>query len=209
MKLLLAGATGLVGGHTLQLALRDPRISQAIAPTRRPLAAHPKLTAPVVDFDALPPDTDWWHADAMICALGTTMRIAGSRDAFRRVDLDYPLAIARLAHAQGTPACVLNSAMGADAASRIFYNRTKGELEQALAGIGFDSLTFARPGFISGKRSEFRRGERAMILALQAVAPILPKRLRINPAGNVARAMLEAAIAARPGTHVIGSEALA
>jgi uncharacterized protein YbjT (DUF2867 family) len=209
MNLLLAGATGLVGSHVLQLAFADPRITQITAPTRKPLPAHPKLTAPTVDFNALPPDADWWHADAMICALGTTMKTAGSREAFRRVDLDYPLAVARLAHEQGTTTYVLNSAMGADPGSRIFYNRTKGELEQALAGIGFASLTFARPGFIGGERNEYRSGERAMVVALQAIAPVLPKRFRINPAENVAQAMLDAAVAARPGMHVIGSDALA
>ena len=209
MKLLLAGATGLVGSHVLQLALRDPRIAQVIAPTRRPLPAHQKLVAPIVDFDALPTNADWWRVDAVICALGTTMKVAGSRTVFRRVDLDYPLTVAHIAHAHGVPAYVLNSAMGADAGSRIFYNRTKGELEQALAGIGFDSLTLVRPGLIGGTRSEFRLGERAMTLALGAASPLLPKRWRINPASRIAQAMLDAAVAAQPGMRVIGSQALA
>src|SRR5690606_23303687 len=90
-RLLLAGATGLVGDITLQRALASPRVQHVVAPTRRPLAAHPKLLNPIIDFDALPDAADWWRVDAVACALGTTIRDAGSQDAFRRVDHDYPL----------------------------------------------------------------------------------------------------------------------
>lgn len=159
MKLLLVGATGLVGRHVLEVALADARVDQVIVLARRPLSPHPKMRALEVDFDHLPDAADWWHADAVICTLGTTMRAAGSKAAFRRVDHDYPLAVARLAHRHGTPAYVLNSALGADPASSIFYNRVKGEVEQALAGVGFASLTYVRPGLIGGSRDEFRLGE--------------------------------------------------
>src|SRR5690606_13326266 len=98
----------------LQQALADERISQVIAPVRRTLDDHPKLFAPQVDFEQLPEDALWWKADAVICTLGTTMKKAGSRDAFRQVDHDYPLMVARLAHQQGTTCYVLNSATGAN-----------------------------------------------------------------------------------------------
>ena len=209
MKLLLLGASGLVGSHVLQRALADERISEVVAPSRRAMMVHPKLTAPVVDFDQLPADAPWWQADAVICALGTTMKQAGSREAFRRVDHDYPLAIARLARQQGTPTYVLNSATGADAASRFFYNRVKGELERELAGCGFASLTFVRPGLISGPRQEFRAGERAAECVLNTLGPLLPRGWRVNPADNIARALLEAAIEARAGVHIVRSAELA
>lgn len=209
MKLLIVGASGLVGSHVLQRALADERVSEVVAPSRRALAAHPKLFAPLVDFDQLPSDADWWQADAVICALGTTMKLAGSRDAFRRVDHDYPMAVAKLARQQGTPTYVLNSAVGADAQSRFFYNQVKGELERNLAACGFTSLTYVRPGLISGPRQEFRLGERAAECLLKLLGPLLPTRLRVNPADNIARALLEAAIVARPGVHVVRSEALA
>ncbi|MEN4922148.1 NAD-dependent dehydratase [Achromobacter spanius] len=209
MKLLLAGATGLVGRHVLDLALADPRVESIAAPVRRALPPQPKLLAPVVDFDDLPGDAPWWRADAVICALGTTMRTAGGQAAFRRVDHDYPLAIADLALRAGASAYVLNSAIGADSTSRFFYNRVKGELEQALSGRGYRSLTFVRPGLIGGERDEFRAGERAMAAVLRLAGPVLPRRWRINPAATIARAMLEAAIAARPGLHVIGADQLA
>lgn len=209
MKLLLAGATGLVGRHVLDLALADPRVESVAAPVRRALPPHPKLLAPIIDFEKLPDDASWWQADAMICALGTTMRTAGGQAAFRRVDHDYPLAIADLALRAGTPAYVLNSAIGANPASRFFYNRVKGELEQALARRGFGSLTFVRPGLIGGQRDEFRAGERTMLTVLRLAGPVLPRRWRINPAATIAGAMLEAAIAARPGVHVIEADQLA
>jgi uncharacterized protein YbjT (DUF2867 family) len=205
MKLLLVGATGLVGSHVLRVALMDQRIDRLIAPVRRALPEQPKLFAPIVDFDSLPEGPAWWQADAVICALGTTMRTAGSKQAFRRVDYGYPLAVAKLASRHGTPTFVLNSAIGAHPASRIFYNRVKGEVEQELTGMGFRSLTFARPGLIGGKRDEFRPAERIAAAALRLIGPALPRAWRINPAERIAAAMIEAAIAGRPGTHVISS----
>ncbi len=210
MKLLLAGATGLVGGHVLRLALEDDRITCVVAPVRRALSIkHAKLHAPIVDYNALPPDADWWQADAAICALGTTMKAAGSQAAFRRVDYDYPLTVARLAHQHGTPTYVLNSATGANADSRFFYNRVKGELERDLAQVGFASLTHARPGLIGGKRAESRPAERAAIVALGALGPLLPRRWRLCPPQNIAQAMIEAALRARPGVHVVPATAMA
>lgn len=209
MKLLLIGSTGLVGRHVLDQALADPRVREVVSIARRPLPAHPKLRSPAADFDRLPPEADWWRADAVICALGTTMRAAGSEAAFRKVDHDYPLAVARLARQHGTQAFVLNSAIGADASSRFFYNRVKGEVERDLAGLGFASLTLVQPGLIGGRRTEFRLGERAAIGALTLLGPLLPRRWRINPASTIAQTMLEAAINAPPGMHVITSDQLA
>lgn len=209
MKLLLVGSTGLVGRHVLDLALADPRVDEVVAPVRKPLPAHPKLHAPLVDYDHLPDDADWWRTDAVICTLGTTLRAAGSREAFRRVDHDYPMAVARLARKHGTPAYILNSAMGADARSRFFYNRVKGELEVHLQQEGFNSLTFVRPGLIGGKRGEFRAGERIMASILKALGPVLPRKWRINPAEHIARALMDAAILQPEGIAVVSAEALA
>jgi uncharacterized protein YbjT (DUF2867 family) len=209
MKLLLVGSTGLVGQHVLAQALAHPAIASVVTPVRRPAPAHAKRIAPVVDFDALPGDAPWWQADAVVCTLGTTMRAAGSQAAFRRVDHDYPLAVARLAHRHGTPTFVLNSALGADPASRVFYNRVKGEVERDLATVGFRSLTLVRPGLIGGARAEVRVGERVALLSLGALGPLLPRRWRINPADRVAQRLLEAALAAVPGTRVVTSEQMA
>ncbi|TNC75177.1 NAD-dependent dehydratase [Janthinobacterium lividum] len=209
MKLILIGATGLVGREVLRLALMDARVSRIVAPVRKPLPAHPKLDAPLVDFDRLPADAPWWQADAVICTLGTTMKVAGTRQAFRRVDHDYPLAAARLALAAGTRAYALNSAAGANAASRFFYNRVKGDLERDLEALGFASLTHVRPGLIGGEREEARAGEGAALHVLRVLGPVLPRRWRINPAPRIASALLEAALAGTPCVHVVGPEQLA
>ena len=134
------------------------------------------------------------------------LRMYGARE----VGPGHPLhaAVARLAHRYGTPAYVLNSALGADPASRIFYNRVKGEVEQALAGVGFASLTCVRPGLIGGSRDEFRFGERLLVFVLNVAQPVLPAKWRVNPASRIARAMLDAAIDARPGVQVIASDRL-
>jgi len=209
MKLILLGATGLVGSHVLDLAIADERVDEVIAPTRRPIPERPGLTAPVVDFDDLPEDAPWWRAEAVVCALGTTMKQAGSREAFRRVDYEYPLQAAHIARRHGVPTFVLNSAMGADPHSRFFYNRVKGELERDLREVGFDSLTFVRPGLISGEREEFRLGERVAEVVLKAAGPVLPRKWRVNLVWHIALAMLEAAVEGRPGEWVLGSEVLA
>ena len=209
MKLILIGATGLVGREVLRLALSDLRVTAIVAPVRKPLPAHPKLEAPLVDFDRLPADAPWWQADAVICTLGTTMKVAGTRQAFLRVDHDYPLAVARLALVAGTRTYALNSAAGANAASRFFYNRVKGDLERDLAQLGFASLTHVRPGLIGGEREEARAGEGAALHVLRVLGPVLPRRWRINPAPRIASALLEAALASAPGVHVVGPEQLA
>lgn len=206
--LLIAGATGLVGGHALRMALGDARVAQVIAPTRRALPAHPRLSNPVVDFDRLPVDADWWAVDAVVCALGTTMAKAGSQAAFRKVDLELPLRVARLCRERGARAFALNSALGADPASRVFYSRVKGELEVALREVGFESLTLVRPGLIGGERQESRPTERISIWLGTTLAPLLPRRYRIVPAPAIARCLLDAALAARPGVAVVASEAI-
>lgn len=208
MKLLLVGSTGLVGRHVLELALADQRVAGVVAPARRVLATHPKLLTPLVNFDDLPEAAPWWQADAIICTLGTTLRAAGSQSAFRRVDCDYPLEIGRLARRHGTPTYVLNSAIGANPSSRFFYNRVKGELERSLASLGFQSLTYVRPGVIGGIREEFRLGERALVSVLTLLGPVLPRRWRVNPAARIAQSLIESALTPEPGVQIITSDRL-
>lgn len=209
MRVMLLGATGMVGGLTLRRLLDDPRCSAVVAPTRRPVAlTHGKLENPVLAFDGLPTSPEWARVDAVICALGSTIAQAGSREAFHRIDHDYPLAFARLAQAQGAQAFVLNSAAGANPQSSIFYSRVKGELERDLRALGFNSLTLVRPGLIGGERNEVRRGERLALTVLGALGPVLPRAWRINPATEIARALVEAALAPQPGEHVVASSTL-
>lgn len=205
-RLMLVGATGLVGQSVLRQALKHPQVKQVIAPTRRLLPPHARLLNPLVDFDALPSEAGWWTVDAVICTLGTTIKKAGSQAAFRRIDHDHPLAVAQLALRHGAKAYALNSALGADANSRVFYSRTKGELERDLQTLGYPSLTFVRPGLIGGERQEARLGEQIGVTVSQWLRPLLPKRYRVVPAERIAFHLLEAALAVRPGVTVVMSE---
>jgi uncharacterized protein YbjT (DUF2867 family) len=207
--LLIAGATGLVGRIVLDKALGDARVTQVVALTRRPLPAHPRLANPLVDYETLAQEADWWRCDAVICALGTTRATAGSAEAFYRVDHDYPLMVARHARAQGAKAFALVSAIGADAGSRLLYNRTKGEVEASIGALDYPSYTIVRPGLIGGKRDEFRLAERVSDAILNVLGPVLPRQWRISPAENIAVALIEAALEARPGRHIVSAAELA
>ena len=206
--LLLVGATGLVGRSVLEQALADPRITRVVAPTRRSLEPHAKLDNPLVSFDRLPDEVPWWKADAVVCTLGTTIRKAGSQEAFRRVDYDYPLAVAQLTRRHGARAFALNSAAGADPSSRFFYNRVKGEVEEAIRKVGFPSLTIVRPALIGGERDEFRPAEFVAMRLLRLADPLLPRRYRVVPHERIASVLLEAAITAPRGEQIIESDTI-
>lgn len=205
-RILLAGASGMVGREVLRQALADPRVDEIVAPARRPLTADAGLHNPLVDFDALPADAAWWKVDAVICTLGTTIRDAGSQVAFRKVDHDYPLAVARHALAHGATTFVLTSASGADADSRIFYSRTKGELERDLRALGYRSLCLVRPGLLGGERERRRSLEHAGMQLLGAIGPLLSRRYRVVPAERVAATLLQMALDAEPGVRIVESE---
>jgi uncharacterized protein YbjT (DUF2867 family) len=207
MKLLLLGATGLVGSETMKLALASDAFSELLAPTRHPLEPHQKLINPVTSrLEELLPTLASSQVDAVICALGTTRAKAGSKKAFRHVDCELPVAFGEAAHAAGVDTYAMVTAMGASIDSRSFYYRTKGEVEQGIVDIGFRSLTICRPSLISGERQETRRAEGAALVLLRFLAPVLPKRIRVNPAQVIAASLLDAVIAARPGYHQILAE---
>ncbi len=209
MKILMLGATGHTGAVALRLALEDARIEQVIAPTRRPLPGHARLVNPVAaDLDALLPQAAGWTVDAVICALGTTIGKAGSKEAFRHVDYELPLAFAKLAHRNGAESCALISSPGASLSIPLFYCRVKGELERDMGNIGFRSLTIVRPGMIGGHRAEFRLAERVVFPLATLLRPLLPRGLRINPVANIAKRLVESVVASRPGRHMIVSRDL-
>ncbi len=209
MNLLLLGSTGLVGRNVLAQALANPAVTRVIAPTRRPLEPHSKLTNPVSDrLEALLSKGISQGIDGVVCCLGTTIKKAGSKEAFREVDYALPLKFARVAHQHGVDTFVLVSASTASANSAIFYSRIKGEVERDIGLVGFRSLTIARPSLIGGQRDEPRLKEHMALQLMQILAPILPKKLQINPADMIAAACLSAVMAGNPGFHIRNAESL-
>jgi uncharacterized protein YbjT (DUF2867 family) len=191
----LAGATGLVGERCLGGLLEHPAYSRVTVWSRRPLSrTHPKLAVELVDFEALPPLPG--DCAEVFCCLGTTIRIAGTQEAFRRVDHDYPVALAERARAAGARQFLLVSSLGADAQSKTFYLQVKGETERDIAALGLPRHLFFRPSLLLGDRHEHRRGESAAIIASRFLAPLLigpMRKYRPVEADDVAAAMVQAA----------------
>ena len=214
-RLLILGATGAVGREVLRLALQHPQVQQVLAPTRRPLPAHPKLHNPITDF-ARPEEALAEGAlaegalagggvDAVVCALGTTIRQAGSQAAFAAVDRDLPIALGRAALRLGARSLALNSSLGASASGN-FYLRTKHQAEEGLRQLGFASYTVVRPSLIDAQRTESRPGERVGLWVSRLLGPLIPRRYRPVAASAIARTLLQAALDAEPGQHTIESE---
>ncbi|MGL4602750.1 MAG: NAD(P)H-binding protein [Iodobacter sp.] len=192
-KVALAGATGLVGGYLLQGLLADDSIAEIHVLSRRTLnIRHPKLAVHVVDFKAIPPLP---LLDEVYLALGTTIKVAGSQAAFRAVDFDANLAVALAARQSGASRLGLVSAMGADAHSRTFYSRVKGELEDALIKAEFGTLVIARPSLLLGNRASLaqppRLAEKIAMAAGKFLGPFLPADYRPVEAASVASALLD------------------
>ncbi|MEQ8267581.1 MAG: oxidoreductase [Parvibaculum sp.] len=206
---IVAGATGLIGGFLLRHLIADPLYAHVVALTRRPLEdiASPKLENLVADFDALEQSiaNKDLAVDDAYCALGTTIKIAGSQAAFHKVDHDYILAFAQAANARGAKRFLLVSAIGADAKSSIFYSRVKGETERAVAALGFEALHIFRPGMLIGSRAEKRPVEEigAVVAPFFNALMLGPARpYRSIPAETVAKAMIAAASSDIPGRQI-------
>jgi uncharacterized protein YbjT (DUF2867 family) len=206
---LIAGATGLVGQEILQGLLADDSVAAVHSLGRRELPLrHPKLIQHRVDFSqasfTLP------RVDEAFVALGTTIKVAGSQEAFRAVDFDAVLAVAKAAKSAGARRLGVVSAMGADPRSKIFYNRVKGEMEAALAGLGFDTLVIARPSFLAGDREALgqpvRGGEKLALRISTWLAPLIPDNYRSIDARAVARALLDAVPASSGRRVMLSSE---
>lgn len=206
---IVAGASGLVGRKIVEGLLADPSVALVHGLGRRPLPlAHARYVAHVVDFAALPLLP---RADEVYLALGTTIKVAGSQAAFRAVDFDANLAVARSALASGARRAGLVSAMGADATSRVFYSRVKGELEDALSAMPFAGLVVARPSLLVGDREALgqptRRGETLGFAVGRALGFLIPANLKPIEAAAVARALL-AAVPEAEGKRVLLSGAM-
>ncbi|MEU7136788.1 NAD(P)H-binding protein [Streptomyces sp. NPDC046261] len=202
---LLAGATGLVGHHLLTQLLGDPRYTHVTVLARRPLAlTHDKLDVRTVDFAALGAD-DVPAVDDVYCTLGTTIKKAGSQEAFRAVDQHYTVAVARHARQAGARGIALCSSIGADPRARQFYLRVKGDTERDITDLGFESTHIFRPSLLLGHRTENRPGERVMTALAPLTTPILAgplRRYRPIAADRLATAMVRSLADATSGTQV-------
>jgi uncharacterized protein YbjT (DUF2867 family) len=208
---IVAGPTGLVGSRLLNMLLREARYWRVVALSRRPLGPEPKLEVVAADYDRLDHIlgrvTSADQPTDVFCCLGTTIGRAGSKEAFRRVDHDYVLALGQWAGGARARRMIAISAVGADPASRVFYNRVKGEVERDLAALRLRSLVIVRPSLLSGQRDDFRLGERLALITTRPFRALIPAGMRPIAAADVARAMLDAALADAPPA-VIDSAAM-
>ena len=206
----MAGATGLVGRAVLARLVADKSYSAVYAVGRRaPDQQHPKLVVHIANSFSdvkLPP------VDDVFIALGTTIKVAGSAAAFRAIDFDAVVALARAARAAGASRLGVVSAMGADSRSKVFYSRVKGEMEDAVAALGFAAVVIARPSLLAGDRDALQQPGRAVekmsLFAINLFKPLVPANYRPVEAGNAARSLVDAVQAANSGTRVMLSSEL-
>jgi uncharacterized protein YbjT (DUF2867 family) len=202
MKVCIAGASGLIGSHLVQQLTEVAAVTEIITLTRSPLpATHPKIKNQAVDFNALPAIS----AEIYVSCLGTTIKVAGSQAAFKKVDHDYVLNFGKMAEKSGATKFMVVSATGANAKSTIFYNRTKGEMERDIAQLNIPEIATFRPSLLLGDRKESRPLE----VIAQKAAPFFNallqgplKKLRAVHAADVARAMISVIFSSKSGFRV-------
>jgi uncharacterized protein YbjT (DUF2867 family) len=206
---LLAGATGLIGKQLLQLLLNDPEYHKVIAITRKPLnISDQKLENIITDFDNLSSYKEKLKADNVFCCLGTTMKVAKSKDAFRKVDFTFPLELATRSFEEGAKQFLLVSSLGADKTSSIYYNQVKGETEEAIEKINFPSYHIFRPSLLLGQREESRSAEDAAKVVYGFFGFLIPEKYKAIDAAKVARAMVHFARQEQEGKFIHESKSL-
>lgn len=207
---LLAGASGLVGSELLKYILDRPVYEKVKVFVRKAMnIEHPKLEQIVVDYDHLDQYQEHFRVDDVFCCLGTTIKKAGSQAAFQKVDFEYPLALAKLAKQGGAQKFLIITALGSDANSKVFYNRVKGEVEEAIKKIGLPSLQIFQPSLLLGNRQEFRFGEKVAIVLSPLFSLLLAgpmKKYKPIQAKDVAFAMYLTAQKPSWGNHTYESD---
>ena len=202
-RILLAGATGLTGEHLLDRLLNEPTVECVLAPTRKPLAEHPRLDNPIGRLRTLLPQLSG-DIDTAFCCLGSTLKEAGSQEAFRAIDHDLVLAFAERARELGARHLLVISSLGANPQSNLFYCRTKGEMEEALQAQDWPQLTIARPSQLLGPRMEIRPLERMTA----PLSQLLPGKYRGIAACTLARALWRLALEDNDGVRIVESDEL-
>lgn len=207
---LLAGPTGLTGKHCLEYLLECGEYSLITALTRKKLdIENKKLKQLITDFTNLEDALKEVQVDDVYCCLGTTMKTAGSKEAFFKVDFEYPLQIASFLKQNGANCFNLVSAIGASKSSNVFYSKVKGEVEQAIMKLNYHKLNILRPSILDGNRKESRPGEKAGLLMAKILSPIMIgplKKYRPVKAEAVAYALVYYSINAPDGVNIIESD---
>lgn len=207
---LLAGASGLVGNELLHILLNSSHYSQVRILVRHPLElTHEKLEQTITDFDKLDDYADYFTVDDVYCCLGTTIKKAGSQEAFKKVDYDYPLKMAELAESHQVKNFLVITALGADSNSKVFYSRTKGQLQLNLKKTGLTALHIFQPSLLLGERQEFRLGEKAATFLSPVISKVLKgkmKKYKPVEAKDVAVTMYEVAQIERTGNYTYPSD---
>jgi uncharacterized protein YbjT (DUF2867 family) len=204
---LVAGANGLVGNELVQLLLSHPAYASVHILVRHEISLiHPKLNQHIVNYDAL--NLEQLQPDHVFCCLGTTIAKAGSKEAFSKVDKEYPLALASATIKKGAQCFAIVTAGGANSSSSIFYNKVKGEVEQALQQLNFKHLGIFRPSMLLGNRSEKRSIEKMGQRVMVFLDFLIPKRYKAIQASRVAKAMLTYALNAPTGVSIYESDVM-
>ncbi|SOD97866.1 Rossmann-fold NAD(P)-binding domain-containing protein [Spirosoma fluviale] len=208
---LVLGATGLIGNLLTHQLVNSQAYSQIKVLVRKPLTwQHPHLQEIHFEFDH--PNGLIIQADDIFCCLGTTMKKAGSKEAFQKVDYQYPMTIARMGLTNGAKQFAIVTSMGADTESSFFYNRVKGEVERDLASLNYPTLLIYRPSLLLGNRAELggdnRLGERLAEGAMRLLKPLVPAKYQAVEANKVATAMLTTTQRGLTGKTVFESDAL-
>jgi uncharacterized protein YbjT (DUF2867 family) len=200
---IIAGGTGLIGSQLLKLLLSSNRYNKVISITRSRIEVEdPKLEQREIDFQKIHAVLDGVKADDVFCCLGTTIAKAGSKENFYQVDFYYPFLLAKTGFNLGATQYFLISALGANKDSSIYYNRVKGEIEEAISSVGFETFHIFRPSLLLGPRKEKRLGEEAAKTFYKYFGLLIPNKYKAIEASTVARSMLHFASLEQKGTYI-------
>lgn len=204
-RALVIGGTGLVGSHLLEQLDADKQFDAIYAISRRPCATHSRIVNIITELDAVTGNEDFFNVDVVFCAIGSTIKKAGSQEEFRRIDYELPLYIARLAKARGVKKFVLVSSIGVTPDSKYFYLQVKYALERDLAALVFEQLSILQPSLIMGDRKEFRFGELISRVLMKYLNPLTPARYRGVHARSIAASMIKEACNAGTGVRYVSN----
>jgi uncharacterized protein YbjT (DUF2867 family) len=206
-KALILGGTGLIGQQLIDLLLQDNNYLEITLVRKTLPIENERLTQVIFDYEN--PNNEVIIADEVFCCLGTTIKVAGSQKAFYKVDFEYAYDIAKRAYSNGAKKFALVSSLGANKQSSLFYNKTKGKIEEAITNIGYETLLIFRPSLLLGNRSSHRAGEKIAQSIFTNLSFLIPKKYQAIQAKQVAKAMITSMNLKERGIHILESDKIA